>query len=249
MHDVAKGKTAIANLTRQNRTTGGKGTATRTVRLLGGIFTWAISQNLRDDNPTKGVQKYPDQSGERYLTSEEMARLGAAISESEVDQCSAAAIRLLILTGCRVGEILNLRWNEVDLGRGFLFLPDSKTGRKAVVLSAAATAVIDGLPRLGVFVIAGETAGGRDEKPRPSLWGQWDRVRRRANLEGVRLHDLRHSFASVGAGAGMGLPIIGKLLGHAQTATTARYAHLDSDPVRAAANVIAGKIERAMGGK
>lgn len=274
LRDVAKGKTALDIKTRKygrSRVTGGKGTATRTVRLLGGIFTWAISQGLRDDNPTKGVQKFPDKSGERYLTSEEMTRLGEAIREAEavgiphkpsmskhapkvartkIDASAAAALRLLIFTGCRVSEILKLRWSEVDLERGLLFLPDSKTGRKTVVLSNAAQSILTTLPRLGVYVIASESAGQPDEKPRSDLKRPWAMIRRHAGLDDVRLHDLRHSFASVGAGSGLGLPIIGKLLGHSQASTTQRYAHLDADPVRAAANAIAGKIEMALkGGK
>ena len=226
---------------------------------------------FREDNPAKGVQKYPDKSGERYLTSEEMLRLGEAIRDAEtagikrkpseskhapkrpenqrtvIDAWSAAALRLLIFTGCRLGEILNLRWNEVDLERGLLFLPNSKTGRKTVVLSSAAQSILAALPRLGIYVIASETAGKENEKPRADLKRPWSLVRARAGLDEVRLHDLRHSFASVGAGAGMGLPVIGKLLGHSQASTTQRYAHLDADPVRAAANTIANKIEEAMG--
>ncbi|MEI9914967.1 MAG: site-specific integrase [Methylovirgula sp.] len=159
---------------------------------------------------------------------------------------AAAASRLLIFTGCRLGEILNLRWSEVDLERGLLFLPDSKTGRKTVVLSAAAQSILAALPRLGIYVIASETAGQEVEKPRADLKRPWALIKAPAGLADMRLHDLRHSFASVGAGAGMGLPVIGKLLGHSQASTTQRYAHLDADPVRAAANTIAEKIERAM---
>ncbi|GGF66922.1 integrase [Azorhizobium oxalatiphilum] len=270
MRDVAAGKTARDVKTgKQGRSivTGGKGAATRTVRLLGGIFTWAIAQKLRPDNPTVGVQKFPDASGERYLTSEEFGRLGEAIEEAEtsgipfrqssskhaaksgvsrIDAHAASAIRLLVFTGCRVSEILNLRWAECDLERGLLFLPDSKTGRKTIVLSDAASAVLAEVPKLGVYVIAGETAGLPDERPRRDLKRPWALLCRRAGLEGVRLHDLRHSHASIGAGAGMGLPIIGKLLGHADPATTAKYAHLDADPVRRAANEIGSRIAAAM---
>jgi integrase len=146
-----------------------------------------------------------------------------------------------------VSEILNLRWAEVDRERGLLFLPDSKTGKKTIVLSAAAAAVIDSCPRVGLYVIAGETAGEKDETPRADLKKPWAMIRSRGGLDEVRLHDLRHSFASVGAGTGMGLPIIGKLLGHSQPSTTQRYAHLDASPVRAAANIIADRIEQAMG--
>ncbi len=273
LRDVAAGKTATDVKTgKQGRAivTGGKGTATRTVRLLGGIFTWAVSQKMRPDNPTVGVRKFPDQSGERYLSSEEFARLGAAIVEaqtvgvphrksdskhatkggvSKIDGHAAAAIRLLIFTGCRLSEILKLRWSEVDLGRGLLFLPDSKTGRKAVVLSDAARAILAGIPRSGVYVIAGATTGQPYERPRSDLKRPWDLVRQRAGLSDVRLHDLRHTYASIGVGEGMGLPIVAELLGHSDTATTKKYAHLSADPVRRAANEIGARIAAAMSGK
>jgi integrase len=244
--------------------------ANRMLAVLGAAYTFAEKRGLTPEgfNPARKIEKYKESPRERYLTEKELARLGEVIREAEtvglarkpsaskhapkrpenlirkLSPSAAAALRLLLLTGCRVSEILNLRWVETDLQRGLLFLPDSKTGRKTVVLSGAAAAVIDAQPRYGVYVIAGETAGQDDEKPRADIKKAWDLVRSHAGLDGVRLHDLRHSFASVGAGASLGLPVIGKLLG---PQTTARYAHLDADPVRAAANVIAGKIEAAMG--
>jgi integrase len=154
-----------------------------------------------------------------------------------------------MLTGMRLREVLHLRWDEVDLQRGILFLPDSKTGRKTVVLSAAAVDVLVGLPRVGVFVIAGDTAGLPDEKPRADLKRPWAAITKHAGLSGLRIHDLRHSFASVGAWSGLGLPVIGKLLGHADAKTTQRYAHVDSDSSRRAADAIASQIAAAMGGK
>src|SRR5262249_54519226 len=141
---------------------------------------------------------------------------------------AAAALRLLILTGARLREILNLRWEWVDLERGLLLLPDSKTGRKTIVLNAPAVAVLTGLPRIGAYVIASENP----ERPRADLNRPWSAIKERAGLTDVRIHDLRHTHASVGVGAGLGLPIIGKLLGHSQSSSTARYAHLDADPLR-----------------
>lgn len=145
-------------------------------------------------------------------------------------------------------EILRLRWDHVDFERGMLFLPDSKTGRKAVVLNAIAIQVLGDLERIGNYVIAGDNAGTEQEKPRADLKRPWRGITRRARLDGLRIHDLRHSFASVGAGGGMGLPIVGKLLGHADQATTARYAHLDNDPLRQASNAIGKAIAHAMDG-
>jgi integrase len=153
----------------------------------------------------------------------------------------------LILTGARLREILHLRWEHVDLERGLLFLPDSKTGKKAIVLNAPAMAVLASLPRIGVYVIAGQGAGTEKEKPRADLNKPWRAVRKRAELDGVRIHDLRHTHASIGAGAGLGLPIIGKLLGHTKAATTQKYAHLDVDPLRRASDHIGARLAAAMG--
>jgi len=156
---------------------------------------------------------------------------------------AAAALRLFLFTGARLREILHLQWQHADFERGLLFLPDSKTGKKTIVLSGPAVNVLATIPRVGTYVIAGNNPG----KPRADLKRPWELVCQRARLEGVRIHDLRHSFASVGAGGGLGLPIIGKLLGHADVKTTQRYAHLDNDPLRRATDIIAGKIAAAMG--
>ena len=163
-----------------------------------------------------------------------------------LDPFAVAAIRLLILTGARLREILDAQWQQVDLQRGILFLADSKTGKKPVYLSAAAQAVLADLSRIegNPYIIAGAKAGA----PRADLKKPWQAVTKAAALDGVRLHDLRHSFASIGAGASMGLPIIGKLLGHSQAATTHRYAHLDADPLRRAADTIGATIAAAMDG-
>lgn len=158
-----------------------------------------------------------------------------------------AALRLLILTGARLREILHLEWSQVDFDRGLLRLPDSKTGQKTIVLNAPSLAVLTGMARVGRYVIAGEGAGTAVEKPRSDLKWPWTMITREASLEGLRIHDLRHNFAAFGAGGGMGLPIIGKLLGHTQAATTQRYAHLDADPLRRASNAIGNTLAAAMG--
>jgi len=172
----------------------------------------------------------------RHLVKEENRR-------TLIGPYAAAALRLLILTGARLREILNLHWEWVDLERGLLLLPDSKTGRKTIVLNAPAIAVLTALPRTGAYVIAGDNP----DKPRADLNRPWRAITKRAGLVDVRIHDLRHTHASIGVGAGLGLPIIGKLLGHTQISTTARYAHLEADPVRSASEVIAGRIAAAMG--
>ena len=152
-------------------------------------------------------------------------------------------MRLLLLTGCRLREILNLRWEEFDRERGMLLLPDSKTGRKPVILSGAGIAVLEGIPRVGDYVIAGLRA----EKARRDLKRPWEAIRHRAALGPIRLHDLRHTFAATGAGSNLGLPVIGKLLGHKRAETTSRYAHIAADPLKAAADAIASKLVAKMG--
>lgn len=253
---------------------GGKTTANRALTLLRAVYNWADTAGLVPDgtNPCTKIEKFGEQARERYLTAEEMTRLGAALREAEttglpfdVDETGpkakhapkpvnrrtvfsphvTGAIRLLLLTGCRLREILHLRWSEYDAGRGVLFLPDSKTGRKTVVLSGAAQEVLTALPRVGQYVIA----SNEPDRPRHDIKRPWAAISKRAGVDGVRLHDLRHTFASVGAAAGMSLPVIGGLLGHADPATTQRYAHLDNDPLRRASDAIASRIAEAMAGK
>ena len=153
---------------------------------------------------------------------------------------AAAAIRLLMLTGCRRNEIVTLRWEDVDLEAGELRLPDGKTGARLVPLSPAAAEVLSRLPRLAdnPWVVPGSRPGAHLADLQPP----WERVRKRAGLDDVRIHDLWHSFASRALALGESLPMIGKLLGHTQVQTTARYAHLARDSVKASASRIAGSI-------
>jgi integrase len=148
-----------------------------------------------------------------------------------------------LLTGCRLREILHLRWTNVDLERGVLTLVDSKTGRKNVLLGVPAIAVLSELAKDGNFVIAGKNP----DKPRSDLHRPWSRIIEHAGLKGLRLHDLRHSFASVGAASGMGLPALGRLLGHRSPETTNRYAHFGDDPLRRASDRLAGEISAVIG--
>ena len=158
-----------------------------------------------------------------------------------------AAIRLLIFTGARRGEILGLRWDDIDFVNSLIRLPASKTGPKAIYLSAPALEVLHSIERAHEqpFVIAGRKPGA----PLVNLTRPWKRLSASAGLSGVRIHDLRHSWASVGAGSGVSLPIIGALLGHTQAATTQRYAHLAADPLREANEAIGMRIAAAMKGK
>jgi integrase len=250
--------------------------ANRFLAVVSKCFSWATDRGLVPEghvNPASRIERYREQGHERFLTNEELARLGDVLREGEtiglpygvdeskptakhapkvgnrrvkLDPYAVAAVRLLILTGARFREILDAKWEHVDFERGILFLPDSKTGRKPVYLSAAALAIIASLPRLegNPHLIAGM----KDGAPRVDLKKPWAAITKAAGLEGLRIHDLRHSYASVGAGASLGLPIIGKLLGHSQAATTHRYAHLDADPLKRAAETIGATIVAAMGG-
>ena len=248
--------------------------ANRLLRVLSSLFTFAGKAHAVPIgfNPCRGIEYFPEVGRERYLTTAELARIGEAIREAEtiglpyaVDQSkpkskhapkeaarrtivgphAAAALRLLIFTGARLREILHLKWDHIDFERGLLLLPTSKTGKKTIVLNAPALAILNGLPRAGDFVIAGASP----DTPRADLKKPWKAISKRAALEGVRIHDLRHTHASVAAGAGLGLPIIGKLLGHSQSATTQRYAHLDADPLRKASERIGSQLASAMGEK
>jgi integrase len=250
--DVADGKTAKDRKTRkQGRSIikGGKGVANRTIGMLGAILEFAVERGYRSDNPARGVKKYREGRPARFLSNEEMARLGDALRDAEqakVNLYAIAAIRLLLLTGCRKNEILSLKWTEVDFANGMLRLPDSKTGAKIVHLGAPAISLLSELPRQqgNSFVIAGDRAGHH----LINLQKVWAKVREAAGLEDVRLHDLRHSFASMAARSGESLLVIGKVLGHATTAATSRYAHLSDDPVKAASEKTSNRIKEFLDG-
>jgi integrase len=260
-------------------------TANRCLSVISAIWNWAARRDeaKADANPTLGIERNEERGKERFLSSVELARLGDALRRAEtvglpwnvdatkpkakhipkgpkvrqIDVHAVAAIRLLILTGARLREILHAKWDYVDSERGALNLPDSKTGKKTIYLSAAALAVLNEIPRVpgSPYIIPGEKRAKKKGEakappsPRADLKRPWAAVSRAADLENVRLHDLRHSFASMGAGASLGLPIIGKLLGHSKPATTARYSHLDADPMRRAADIIGNQIAAAMASK
>jgi integrase len=227
--------------------------ANRVLALVSKMLNLAETWGLRPlhSNPCPRIARYRESKRERFLSGAELRRLGEALSAVERDRsedpAAVLAIRLLLLTGARRDEILDLRWEDVDLATGTLNLPDSKTGKKSIPLGPAAAEVLAAAPRLegSRYVIPGRRLEGRFV----GLQRPWARIRERAGLEGVRLHDLRHSFASVGVAANLGLPVLGAILGHRHPATTARYAHLDDDPRRAAAARISGEIAAALNGR
>jgi len=246
LRDVANGKTATDTRTRKRGRAivrGGKGTASRTVSLLGGIFSYAIRNRLLEKNPVHGVRKYPDRRKDRFLTDAELEALGKALEEfqgKDPDRRGILVIRLLLLTGARKSEIERLQWSEVDLSTGHLRLMDSKTGQKVILLSSDARKVIKEAVALGgdPWVFPGNCL----EKPFSGTPKIWARVRKLAGLGDVRLHDLRHTFASIAVSNNISLHIVAALLGHRDPSTTLRYAHLTADPVRNASDKIAEQI-------
>lgn len=231
--------------------------ANRMLALLSKVFNLAEAWELRPDgsNPCRHVARFKEHRRERFLSEKDAARLGAVLAQVERGELRSAdgwtpspevvpIIRLLIFTGARRGEVLGLRWEWIDLKAGRARLPDSKTGAKVLFLAPPAVEILSELWRTSdrPEVFPGRTGA----PPLTALKRAWPVIRETAELPGVRLHDLRHSFASVGAAAGLSLPMIGALLGHREVATTARYAHLSDDPQRAAAGLIAGRLAAAM---
>jgi integrase len=275
------------------------GAANRTLSLFSSIWNWGVGRKLLPQlpSPAAPIEPYPEEGGERYLSKEEFRRLAASLRKAEtvgiawappkpgkrskhrpkridstvVDPAAVAAIRLLLLTGARLREILHAQIDHLDRDRGILFLSDAKDIRKPtrskalqvgakprgtqkpIYLSPLALVVIDSVSREACdpYLIPGgvehrNAKGERVYKPRADLKRPWAAIRREAGLGDVRLHDLRHTFASVGVSNSLGLPMIGRLLGHSRPETTARYAHFDADPMQRAAGLITEKIVSAM---
>lgn len=251
MTSVADGTTAAdvkTKLRGRAIVKGGKGTASRTLGLLGGIFSYAMELGLIAANPAHGVKRYASKKSERFLSNEEIAIVGRGLKKAEADGVNAQAIaiiRLLIYTGARRGEIEGLRWSEVDFDGKRLRLDDSKTGQKNLPLNSATLAILS----------ARKEKAGDSPHVFPAERGDghycgtpriWSRLRASIGMNDVRLHDLRHSFASIGVMSGTPLMIVGALLGHANHNTTQRYAHLADDPVSAASEQIGSAIEKVL---
>ncbi len=252
--------------------------ANRLAAMLGAFFTFAQKEGERapHDNPAHGIEFFPENARERFLTRDEFKRLGAALARAEreglppapqhqrkpgkktnqkhrpksadipipANPFAVAAIRLLALTGCRENEILSLRWDAVDFERGYLRLADTKTGKSVRPIGESAATVLAALPRLesSPYVFPGLKANEHLKE----IKRLWYAARYAAKLDGVRIHDLRHSFASVPATSGESLLVLRSLLGHKRASTTERYAHLADDPVKRAANRAAGDIAQWM---
>ena len=227
--------------------------ANRLIATVASMYSYGEKHGLTPENfnPAKRIDRFGETRRERFLSSEELGRLGHALRELDESGrygTAISALKFLLLTGARLREALNLKWSYVDLERGILLLPDSKTGKKTVTLNAPSMEILVNLKAKADRESFNDYVfyGARPDVPRSDLKKPWAAVTKLAVLEELRIHDLRHSFASVGAGAGLGLPIVGKLLGHTQAATTQRYAHLDLDPLRRAADAIGATIIAAL---
>jgi len=242
--------------------------ANRALALLSKAFSLAEVWGLRSDssNPCMRVQRFEEKARERFLSEKEFAALGDVLAKAErgelipkgkdapvyVSPQAITAIRLLLFTGARVSEILGLRWEFVNGENNTAELLDSKTGKKTIHLPPAALEVLNDLERPASgkgYVVRGGRGNGDACQPLVNIKKPWGILRTAAGLDGVRLHDLRHSFASAAVAGGMSLPMIGALLGHRDVKTTARYAHLADDPIRAAAAQVGNRIAGAMKGE
>lgn len=254
--DVALGKSKADIKTKKRGraiVAGGRGTAARSLAVVGAMLQFALHRKLIAQNPAKGVALFKGRRMERFLSDSEVARWADTVARMEEERTlhpsAAAGLRLLVLTGCRKSEIMTLNWSFVDFERRCLRLPDSKTGEKVVHLPSAAIDVLRKLPRLSNWVLPGDKRRRADgDGPYTGLQDAWERVRAHADLADVRIHDLRHSFASFAIADGQSLFMISKLLGHKQTRTTERYAHLAADPIQAAADKTAERISAAIRG-
>lgn len=255
--------------------------ANRVVQLLKTFFFWSETRGYRtmNTNPCRGLAMFPERERERFLTVEEVGRLGVALAKAEreglppapslrskpsspekakhrpksadtpfpANPFAVAAIRFLLFTGWREQEALTLRWADVDMERGAATLPDTKTGKSQRPIGAPAIALLAALPRLSgsPYVFPGARSG----QPLREIKRVWTAARHAAGLDGVRLHDLRHTVASFAVGSGHSLFLTGKLLGHARAETTQRYAHLADDARKAAADTVSGALEAALSGR
>lgn len=250
IRDVTAGKTALQAKSSKLRgltiVAGGAGTATRTTGLLSGILSYAVSEGIIEHNPAHGVKRPADGKRDRRLTTDEFRALGKVLSESDYMSWQAiVGIKLLIFTGCRLGEIVKLTWGEVAIEEKMLRLGDSKTGASVRPLGKPA---LDLLVSIKPDCATGYVLHGvrEPEKPYGSLDGAIDKVMKSAGVDGVTAHTLRHSFASVAADLDYSDSTIGAILGHSGSSITSRYTHRLDSVLIVAADKIAEEIEGQM---
>ncbi|KAE9624749.1 site-specific integrase [Parasedimentitalea maritima] len=227
--------------------------ANRAIALLSKLMTLSEIWEWRNQgtNPCRYIKKYKEEARERFFSMPELNKLGEAmrnlVDEGAIWPDMANALTLLLLTGARRNEVLSLKWSWVSLDQGLIRLPDSKTGKKTLYLSDHAVRLLQHQQKHSrdpdsSYVFPGQ----REGKHLINIAKPWSKICERAGLQDARIHDLRHTAASIAVGQGVGLPIIGRLLGHSQTQTTARYAHVDNDPALTAANTIGRAVAGAL---
>lgn len=222
--------------------------ANRCAALLSKFFDWCEKNGYREkgNNPVHGLEKYHEQKRLKFMEKAELEAIGAGIATLEaqdaIDPIISAALKVMLLTGARCSEILTLKWEYINEAHDQAFLPDSKTGAKALPIPPAAWAVISSLPRINEYCFSGRWGKGHLINVKDT----WKRICDAGGISGWRIHDLRHAFASYAANSGKSLPIIGKILGHSQTSTTSRYAHLAENPVAQAAAETAEGLAREL---
>ena len=238
--------------------------ANRCIAVLSVFLNWCEEHSYRDQNtnPCKKIKPYKERKRLEFMGETELSVFGETLARMEatwherqrtkekrtaedndaITPQAAAAIRLLIFTGARRGEILALRWDKIDLEKGIARLPDSKTGFKVLQLPAPAVALLESLQQISEWVLPGDSASGH----MVNIKDAWGDVLKQSGLTGWRLHDFRHAFASMMVNSGSSLPLIGKILGHKRASTTERYAHIAENPARKAAEAAAEKIAQAL---
>lgn len=221
-----------------------KSSSNRHLALLSMMFNISIQWNILERSPTKGVKKFKeDNQTQRFLSEEEIGRLYQAM-EAEDNKVAVNALKLLLLTGCRREEILKLKWDDVSLESSTIFLPDSKTGSRYVQLNAAAVELLNGIDRVSKFVFPGHHDG--ENKPLNNPRKCFTRLLLSAKIAGnVRLHDLRHTHASILVNQGASLFVVQKALGHSNPITSQRYSHLSDKTLRDASETVSALISRA----
>jgi len=221
-------------------------TANQAIAIVRALLSFAVLHGLRTSNPAAGIKAYRENKRERFLSEAEIGAAADAITQAEsrgIGPFAAAGLRLALFTGARSGQITSIKWDHIDWGRRLIRLLDSKTNEpRTIHLGHAAIEVLRNVPHVGPYVIAGRKYGS----PFQSLSRAWHIVRNYAGLDDVHLHDLRHSFASIAAGQGLSLYAIGKLLGHKNPKTTARYAHLARDVAQSANDEIGAVMQAAI---
>ncbi|MEQ1714741.1 MAG: tyrosine-type recombinase/integrase [Hyphomicrobium sp.] len=241
------GEISVADVTRAHAGWGHKPrAANHAIAVLSKMLNWSTEQGYRPEapNPCEKIRHYKEVKRKRYLSGDEIQRLGVVLAEAEqtgsINPYVIALVRLLVLTGARLDELLTLAWSQVDFDKSCLALADSKTGPKDIRLNSAAISVLRKIQRLehNPWVFPGHIHGSH----LVDVTKPWRKIKDAAKLTNLRLHDLRHSFAATAVSAGGSLPIIGALLGHTQAQTTARYAHVANVPAQMLAEATGQKI-------